>query len=138
MILDDMLPQFSKSCIGSQKSTTFWQTRIRLHLNAISKNANGARAFMGNFLCGLERVKRFVKVHLHYMLRNLKKDKRNVDVAPPGKVSADAHAYINKNLRQRSGNTFWRDPKYSSKFSQRKQFLSMKFCGKYFIVKHQF
>jgi len=51
--------------------------------DAISKNANGARAFMGNFLCGLERVKRFVKVHLHYMFRNLKKDMRNVDVAPP-------------------------------------------------------
>jgi len=47
------------------------------------KNANGARGFMGNFLCGLERVKRFVKVPLHYMFRNLKKDKRNVDVALP-------------------------------------------------------
>jgi len=49
------------------------------------KNANGVRAFMGNFLCGLERVKHFVKVHLYYMCRNLKKDKRNVDVATPWK-----------------------------------------------------
>jgi len=55
------------------------------------KHANGARAFMGNFLCGLKKVKRFVEVHLHYMFRNLKKDKRNVDIAPPGKISADAH-----------------------------------------------
>jgi len=48
---------------------------------------------MGNFLCGLVRVKRFVKVYLHCIFRNLKKDKRNVDVAPPGKISADAHGY---------------------------------------------
>jgi len=45
-------------------------------------NENGARAFIGNFLCGLETVKLFVKVHLHYIFRNLKKDKQNVDVAP--------------------------------------------------------
>jgi len=38
---------------------------------------------MGNFLCGVERVKRFVEVHLHCIVRNLKKDKRNVDVASP-------------------------------------------------------
>jgi len=34
-----------------------------------------------------------VKVHLHCIIRNLKKDKRNVDVSPPGKFSADAHGY---------------------------------------------
>ena len=45
---------------------------------------------MGNFLCCVERVRRFVKVHLHCIVRNLKEDKRNVDVAPPGKISADA------------------------------------------------
>jgi len=39
------------------KSTTFSQTRIQLHVNMILKNANGACAFMGNFLCGVERVK---------------------------------------------------------------------------------
>jgi len=46
---------------------------------------------MGSLLCGLEREKRFVKVHLHCVFRNLKKDKRNVDVSPPGNISADAH-----------------------------------------------
>jgi len=47
---------------------------------------------MGNFLCGVERVKRFVKADLHCIVRNRKKDKRNVNVAsPPGKTSADAH-----------------------------------------------
>ena len=34
-----------------------------------------------NFLCGVERVKPFVKVHLHCIVRNLKNDKRNVNVA---------------------------------------------------------
>jgi len=37
---------------------------------------------MGKFLCGLDRVKRFVKVDLHCIFRNLKNDKRNVDVDP--------------------------------------------------------
>jgi len=46
---------------------------------------------MGNYLCGVERSKRFVKVHLHCIVRNLKKDKRNVDVALPWKISVDAH-----------------------------------------------
>jgi len=55
--------------------------RIQLHLNTISKNANGASAFVGNFLCSVERVKRLVKVHLCCIVRNLKKDKRNVAVA---------------------------------------------------------
>jgi len=36
---------------------------------------------MGNFLCGIERVRRFVNVHLHGIGSNLKKDKQNVDVA---------------------------------------------------------
>jgi len=48
-------------------------------MNMISKNANGARTFMGKFFCGVERVRRLVKVHLHCIVRNLKKDKRNVD-----------------------------------------------------------
>jgi len=30
---------------------------------------------MGNFLCGVDKVKRFVKVHLHCIVRNLKKNK---------------------------------------------------------------
>jgi len=46
---------------------------------------------MGNFVNGVESVKRFVKVHLHCIVRNLKKDKRNVDVAPPRKISVGAH-----------------------------------------------
>jgi len=40
---------------------------------------------MGNFLCGVERVNHFVKVNLHCIVRNLKKDQRNVNVVPPWK-----------------------------------------------------
>ena len=35
-------------------------------------DANGARAFMRHFLCGVETVKRFVNVHLHCNVSNLK------------------------------------------------------------------
>jgi len=35
-------------------------------------DANGARAFMGHFLCSVETVKRFVNVHLHCNVNNLK------------------------------------------------------------------
>jgi len=51
------------------ESTLLWQTRINLHLKKISKlkiDANGARAFMGHFLCGVETV------NLHCNVSNLK------------------------------------------------------------------
>jgi len=53
----------------------------------------GACAFMGNFLCVVERVKRFVKVHLHCIVRNLKNDSEMPTLPLPRKISADAHAY---------------------------------------------
>jgi len=37
---------------------------------------------MGRFLCGVERVKRFVKVDLHYIVSNLKIISNIVDVSP--------------------------------------------------------
>jgi len=37
---------------------------------------------MGNFLCGVERVKRFVKVHFTLNRLQPVKDKRNFDAAP--------------------------------------------------------
>ena len=55
-------------------------------------NANGALAFIGNCLCGLDRVMRFVKDHLHCIFLSLNKHTRNVYVTSPGKISADAHA----------------------------------------------
>ena len=36
-------------------------------------DANGERTFMGHFLCDVETVKRFVNIHLHYNVSNLKK-----------------------------------------------------------------
>jgi len=85
-----------------KKSTTFSETRVQLHLNTISKNANRARAYSKNangargevsLWCrkGRKRRKRFVKVHFHCIIRNLKKDKRNIDVAHPRKIYVVAH-----------------------------------------------
>jgi len=46
---------------------------LQLYLKKNFKiDANGARAFMGNFLCGVETRKRFVNVHLHCNVRNLR------------------------------------------------------------------
>jgi len=36
-------------------------------------DANGARAFMGHCLCGVETVKRYVNIRLHCSVSNLKK-----------------------------------------------------------------
>ena len=49
---------------------------------------------MGHFLCGVERVKRLVKVHLHCIVSNLKIISKMSRLPPPGKISADAHAYV--------------------------------------------
>ena len=43
----------------------------------------------GHFLCGVERIKRFVNVHVHR--QQPEKDKQNVDFTPLGKNSAEAH-----------------------------------------------
>jgi len=50
---------------------------------------------MQHFLCGVESVKLFVKVHLYCNVtrRQPEKDNQNVQVAfLSGKISADAHA----------------------------------------------
>jgi len=54
-----------------------WQTCIQLLEKDFKIDANGARAFKGFFLkklflCGVETVKRFVNVHLHCNVSNLK------------------------------------------------------------------
>jgi len=45
---------------------------------------------IGHFLYGVERVKRFVNVHLHCIVSNLKRI-RKLSTLPPGKISADAY-----------------------------------------------
>ena len=54
------------------------------HEYDFKKHANGARACMGNLLCGVEKVKHFVNVHLYYIVRKLKiiRKMSTVDVSP--------------------------------------------------------
>jgi len=59
-------------------------------------DANGARAFMGHFLCVVEAVKRFAKVHLHRNVSNLKKISKISTLPQPGKISADSYAQFAK------------------------------------------
>jgi len=44
---------------------------------------------MGHFLCGVERVKRFVNVHLHCIVSNLEMIGKISTLSPPGKMYAD-------------------------------------------------
>jgi len=46
---------------------------------------------MGHYLWGVERVKRFVNVHLHCIVSNLKNISKMSMLPPPGNISADAH-----------------------------------------------
>ena len=48
---------------------------------------------VGDFLCGVERLKRFLNVHLHRIVSNLKRISNISTLPPPGIFSADAHAY---------------------------------------------
>ena len=59
----------------------------------IKIHANGRRAFMGHFLCGVETVKRFERPFA-LQRQQPEKDKQYIDVSPPGKISADSHGYF--------------------------------------------
>jgi len=41
---------------------------------------------------GVERIKRFVNVHLHCLVRRLNRINKTSTLLPSGKISADAHA----------------------------------------------
>jgi len=56
---------------------------------------------------GLERVKRFVNVHLHCIVSNLKRISKISTVFPPLKFSADVHACCDLAYPSRLKN--WRD-----------------------------
>jgi len=64
--------QFSKHCNGWQEVHFRGKTRTQLLEKDFKIDANGARAFIGHFLFGVETVKRFVNVHLHCNVSNLK------------------------------------------------------------------
>jgi len=55
-------------------------------------DANGARAFVGHFLCGVETVKRFVNVRLHCNVSNLKKISKMSTLQPLGKFLRTSRA----------------------------------------------
>jgi len=98
--MDDTLIQQNCS-VKDDKKCNHITDRIGYNYTWIrfQNNANGARALVGKFfLCGVERVKHFVKVHLHCIVRNLKKDKQKcLRCPPPRKISADVHArYLKK------------------------------------------
>ena len=46
---------------------------------------------MVHFLRDVERLKRFVNVHLHSIISSLKMISKILTLPPPGKNSADAH-----------------------------------------------
>jgi len=46
---------------------------------------------IGNSLCGVERVKRFVNIRLPYVTSNLKRINKMATFPPSGKISADPH-----------------------------------------------
>jgi len=83
--MDDTLIQQNCS-VKDDKKCNHITDRIGYNYTWIrfQNNANGARALVGKFfLCGVERVKHFVKVHLHCIVRNLKKDKQKCLRCPP-------------------------------------------------------
>jgi len=49
---------------------------------------------MGHFLCGVERVKCYVNVHLHCMVSNLKITNKMSTLPSHAKISADAHSCV--------------------------------------------
>jgi len=49
---------------------------------------------MGHFLCGVERVKHYVNVHLHCIVSSLQGTSKMSTLPAPGKISADANACV--------------------------------------------
>jgi len=83
-VITTLMRQFSKSCNRWQKVHLCGKlVRPTAPLEKDSKtDANGARAFMGNFLCGVETGKRFVNFRLLCKVSNLKTI-RKMSTLPP-------------------------------------------------------
>jgi len=77
---------------NSYKTSIYIRFQRECQLNA---------CFHGNFLCGLERAKRFVNIHLNRQQIEKDKQKNCRRCLPSGKISADAHT---------SPFCFWRYP----------------------------
>ena len=95
-----IMRQFSKICNGRQKvhhcgkfvySSTWERFQVRKNIHV-----NGARAFMGHFLCSVETIglQRFVNIRLHWYVRYLKKISKCQCCTFLAKIFADAHGYF--------------------------------------------
>ena len=51
--------------------------------------------YVGHFLCGVARVKRYVNLYLDLYRQQPEMDDQHVDVGYPEKIFADAHACAN-------------------------------------------
>jgi len=49
---------------------------------------------MGHFLCGVERVKRYVNTHLHCIVSSLKWSSKMSTLPINGKISVNVYAYV--------------------------------------------
>ena len=67
-----------KSISDSRSAENISDKRLRIEVQPAQTN-------------GVERVKRFVNVHLHCIVSNLKRWAKFRHCPPPGKVSEDAH-----------------------------------------------
>jgi len=56
-------------------------------------NFRACYRYTGHFLCGVERAKRFVNVHVHCIVSNLKRITEITTLPAPGKIFADAHVH---------------------------------------------
>ena len=57
------------------------RTRKRSIAEPTKRNFCDCCRNIGHFLCGIERIKRFVNVHVHCIVGNLKRSSKYVDVA---------------------------------------------------------
>ena len=80
-----------KRNIADNEFYTVWKVALlptkRMHFLGCWRN-------MGHFLCGAERVKRYVNVYLHCIVRSLKCTEKCRLCLPVEKMSADAHVCV--------------------------------------------
>ena len=76
------------------QSTPLWQARTDPPEKDFKIDANGARAFMGHFPCGVETAKRFVNVHLHCNLSNQKEISKMSMLSPSLKYFCHTRGYF--------------------------------------------
>jgi len=82
----------------AQMQSSLLKTLATVLIAVLTKrNFYGCCHYMGHFLCGVERIKRFVNNHLHRIFSNLKTINKISALPTPGKIYADAHDGIHQN-----------------------------------------